>query len=151
VLSSQNAATAQVEALTPELAKEFDQNQFNPCVGSVLVSQSERNRVWYIRLKPGQRIGFHRHVLDYFWTCLTGGEACSRINGGKPVSRAYVAGETMHMQYGAGEFMIHDLENTGDSDIAFITVEMLESANKPLPLPDGIVPTGSIPDRMSFK
>ena len=31
--------------------------------------------------------------------------------------------------------MIHDLENTGTADIVFTTVEFLDSANEPLPLP----------------
>ena len=39
-----------------------------PASATTLVSESDRVRVWTIRLKPGERIGFHRHVLDYFWT-----------------------------------------------------------------------------------
>jgi len=132
------------------LAAEFERNRYNPCVGHILISQDERTRVWYIRLRPGERIGYHRHVLDYFWTCLMAGRAQSRINGGDPSERSYEAGETMHMTYASGEFMIHDLENTGTTDLAFMTVEVLESANKPLPLPEGIKPTGTIPDRLSF-
>lgn len=134
-----------------DFAEEFEKNRFNPCVGSVLVSQDERNRVWYIRLRPGERLGFHRHVLDYFWTCLTSGKACSRINGAPPVENDYHPGQTKHLKFSEGEFMVHDLENTGSTDLAFVTVEMLESANQPLPLPDGIVPSGSIPDRIAFK
>lgn len=34
---------------------------------------TDRVRVWTIGLKPGQRLGFHTHVLDYFWTSVTGG------------------------------------------------------------------------------
>jgi hypothetical protein len=30
--------------------------------------------------------------------------------------------------------MIHDLENIGEADIVFTTVEFLDSANDPLPL-----------------
>jgi hypothetical protein len=37
-------------------------------------------RVWIIRLAPGERVGFHRHALDYFWTCVTGGFIRSRSN-----------------------------------------------------------------------
>ena len=57
-----------------EIAAEFERekNNPNPCVGNALVSETERVRVWTIRLKPGERIGFHRHVLDYFWTAVTG-------------------------------------------------------------------------------
>ena len=37
--------------------------------------------------------------------------------------------------FAAGEFMIHDLENIGDTDMVFTTVEFLDSANAPLDLP----------------
>ena len=47
----------------------------NPCVGSTLLSENERTRVWIIRLAPGERIGFHRHVLDYFWTSVSAAAA----------------------------------------------------------------------------
>jgi hypothetical protein len=54
---------------------EFTKNQFNPCVGTRLLSQTERVRVWEVRLKPSERLGFHRHVLDYFWVATTPGKA----------------------------------------------------------------------------
>ena len=56
-------------ALEEELAREA--RSPNGCVGSELVSESDKVRVWTIRLKPGQRFGFHRHVLNYFWTAIT--------------------------------------------------------------------------------
>ena len=34
-----------------------------------------------------------------------------------------------------GHYKVHDLENIGTSDLNFITVEFLDSANKPLPVP----------------
>jgi len=34
--------------------------------------------------------------------------------------------------YGAGEYKIHDLENVGDTDLWFTTVEFIVSANEPL-------------------
>ncbi|WP_108660367.1 cupin domain-containing protein [Acuticoccus kandeliae] len=139
------SADTTTEALSPELAAEFERNQYNPCVGQILVSESDRARVWYIRLKPGERIGFHRHVLDYFWTCLTAGKAASRINGGPPQETSYTPGMTKHLTFRPGEYMVHDLENTGDTELIFNTVEHLESANRPIPLPEGVAPTNSLP------
>ena len=57
------------------VAADFEANRFNPCVGTRLLSATDRVRVWEIRLQPGERIGFHRHVLDYFWTAVTAGKA----------------------------------------------------------------------------
>ena len=52
-----------MSAWAPSLAAEFEREQQNnnPCVGSMLVSENERMRVWMIRLAPGERFGFHRH------------------------------------------------------------------------------------------
>jgi beta-alanine degradation protein BauB len=33
---------------------------------------------------------------------------------------------------------VHDLENIGDGELIFCTVEFLDSANKPLPIPDKV-------------
>ena len=126
----------------PALQAEFERNAFNPCVGQILLSESERARIWYMRLEPGERIGFHRHVLDYFWTALSAGQAISHVNGGEPKASSYYAGQTSHMRFGAGEFMVHDLHNIGDTPLVFVTVEHLESANPPLPLPAGVTPRG---------
>jgi quercetin dioxygenase-like cupin family protein len=128
--------------LPADLRDEFDRQTHNPCVGQVLLSEGPRARVWYIRLKPGERLGFHRHVLDYFWTALTAGEAVSHIQGGPPKGARYAAGETRHLRFGPGESMIHDLQNVGSTDLVFVTVEHVESANAPLPIPPGVHPRG---------
>ena len=90
--------------------------------------------MWQIHLAPGERLPFHRHVLDYFWTVLTPGEALSRYGDGRIQEVRYTAGETQHKQFAAGESMIHDLENIGTTPLFFTTVEFLDSANPPLDL-----------------
>jgi beta-alanine degradation protein BauB len=124
----------------PEIAAEFEREKKspNPCVGNALVSETDRVRVWTIRLKPGERIGFHRHVLDYFWTSVTGGRGRQHVHDGTTVEYTYAPGETRHETYGSGQFKVHDLENLGDKDMVFMTIEFLQSANKPMPLPDGV-------------
>ena len=37
-----------------------------------------------------------------------------------------------------GEYKVHDLENLGSEDMIFNTIEFLDSANKPLPIPDTV-------------
>lgn len=117
------------------LRDELERNAFNGCVGTLLVSETERVRVWLLEVKPGERIGFHRHVLDYFWTAVTGGRARSHYANGRVAETAYQAGDTQHLSFGKGEFMVHDLANIGDTDLVFTTVEFLDSANPPLPIP----------------
>ena len=125
-----------------EIAAEFEQEakNNNPCVGTILLSENERTRVWMIRLAPGERVGFHRHVLDYFWTSVNGGRARQHVHDGTTMECSYQPGETRHETYGKGEFKVHDLENVGDREMIFMTVEFKDSANKPMPLPEGVRP-----------
>ena len=110
----------------------------NPCVGSTLLSENDKVRVWIIRLNPGERIGFHRHVLDYFWTSVSGGHGRQHLMDGSTVEYSYSPGETRHETYGAGEYKVHDLENLGDREMVFMTIEFLNSANKPMPIPERV-------------
>ncbi len=108
----------------------------NGLVGQRLLSETEAVRVWRIDLKPGERVPFHTHVLNYFWTALSAGRSRSTLADGKRIETSYELGTTKHFTYGLGERMIHDLENIGDTDLSFTTVELkLGSANAPLPLP----------------
>ena len=51
------------------------------------------------------------HVLDYFWSAVTAGN-----------------------HFKSGEFMIHDLENIGNTELGFVTVEHKNCDDEPLPL-----------------
>jgi hypothetical protein len=118
------------------LAAELAESATNGCVGTELVSETDRVRVWSLRLAPGQRIGFHRHVLDYFWTVLSDGVARSQYGDGRSVETSYRSGDTRHMTFAFGQSMTHDLENIGHTELIFTTVEFLESANSALSIPD---------------
>ena len=108
----------------------------NGLVGQRLLSETEAVRVWRIDLKPGERVAFHTHVLNYFWTALSAGRSRSTLADGKSIETSYEIGTTKHFTYGLGERMIHDLENIGNTELSFTTVELkLGSANAPLPLP----------------
>lgn len=113
-------------------------NGCNPCVGTRLLLADDRVRAWEVRLGPGERIGFHRHVLDYVWVAVTPGAFVSRQGDGTVVEATVTAGQVDSSHYGPGAFEIHDLENVGATDLVFTTVEFLRSANPPLPLPDAI-------------
>ncbi|MGE0271500.1 MAG: hypothetical protein AB7M05_17645 [Alphaproteobacteria bacterium] len=122
------------EAWPEWIRGEFARNQQNGCVGTRLLSENDRVRVWEVRLGPGERIGFHRHVLDYFWTAVTPGRGRAYQNDGAVKELDYQAGDTQHSVYESGDYKIHDLENIGETGLVFITVEFLDSANAPLPI-----------------
>jgi hypothetical protein len=121
-----------------ELRTEFERDQFSGVVGSVLVSETDRVRVWHLHLPAGKRCNFHRHVLDYFWTAHNAGKSRSYNDDGSIVDTAYGQGETRHFKFARGEFFVHSLENIGDTDLLFTTVEFLDSANEPLPVSDDV-------------
>ena len=126
-----NGPGAWPQALREELAA----NDRNGRVGTRLLSESSRVRVWSLTLGPGERVPFHRHVLDYFYTAVTAGRGRSRGSDGHVQEFAFEVGDTEHLSFGPGEASVHDLENIGDAGFAFTTVEFLDSANPPLDIP----------------
>jgi hypothetical protein len=122
------------EGWTPAIREEFDTLSHDGHVGSRLLSQNSRVRVWEIRLAPGERWHTHRHVLDYFWTAVNAGRSIQRTFDGTTREVEYAAGETRHFHFGPGEFLLHDIENSGAGELVFTTVEHLDSDNPPLPL-----------------
>jgi quercetin dioxygenase-like cupin family protein len=102
---------------------DFIQNAFNFQVGQRILSETSHLRVWEIRLAPGERLGAHRHVLDYFWTAVTAGASRQHEDDGTTREVSYKPGETRHFTFGPGEYLLHDLENIGTSELIFVTVE----------------------------
>ncbi len=87
-----------------------------------------------IHLKPGERVGFHRHVLNYFWVAINAGRSLSHYSDGESRETVYEVGTTRHFHFGEGEFMLHDLTNIGDTELIFTTVEFKDLPNSPLPI-----------------
>lgn len=118
------------------LQRDIEENEYNGCVGSVLVSETDKVRVWHLHIPAGKRCNFHRHVLNYFWTAHAAGRARNYYEDGSTRDTSHYAGETRHLNFGAGEHMLHSVENIGDTDLLFTTVEFLDSPNEPLEVPD---------------
>lgn len=119
------------DGLREEMLANFD----NGCVGSVLVSETDRVRVWHLHIAPGDRCPFHRHVNPYFWTCTNAGTARNYFSDGRTKEAPHYVGQTRHFTYGAGDQMLHSVENIGDTTLSFTTVEFLDGANEPLAIP----------------
>lgn len=125
-------------AWSERLQHEIEQDLYNGAVGSTLVSETDRVRVWHLRLAPGKRCRFHRHVLDYFWTSHSVGNARGYYHDGRIVDVRHYEGETKHFTFAKGEYFVHSVENIGTTELLFTTVEFLDGANEPLPLPDSV-------------
>ena len=118
-----------------DVYQEMLQSHDNGCVGTVLVSETDRVRVWHLRIPVGTRCGFHRHVNPYFWSALKPGIARGYFSSGEIRDTEHYVGETKHFHYGPGDYMLHSVENIGGTDLAFATVEFLDGTNPPLALP----------------
>ncbi len=116
--------------------KEFEELSTDGHVGSKLLLENHRVRVWEIRLQPGQRSHAHCHALDYFWTAITAGRSRQRTFDGATREVSYEPGDTRFYAFGPGESLLHDLENIGGTELVFSTVELIEGSNTPLPLDD---------------
>jgi beta-alanine degradation protein BauB len=106
-----------------EVLRDFDENAYNFNVGQRIVSETDHVRVWEIRLDPGHRLNAHRHVLDYFWTAVSAGRSRQHEDDGTTREVEYAVGDTRHFRFSPGEYLLHDLENIGQSQLVFVTVE----------------------------
>ena len=114
---------------------ELEKAPRNGHVGHTLVSETDAVRVWVISLKPGERLPYHCHVLNYFWTATSEGATRSHFSDGTTAESSVRTGDTRHYTFAAGERMIHDLENIGATPVSYVTVELkIGSANAPLAL-----------------
>ena len=114
---------------------ELEKAPLNGRVGHTLVSETDAVRVWVISLQPGERLPYHCHVLNYFWTATSEGATRSHFSDGTTAENSVRTGDTRHYTFAAGERMIHDLENIGATPVSYVTVELkIGSANAPLAL-----------------
>src|SRR5262245_14876480 len=106
-------------------AAELETGAANDRVGTTLLLETDRVRVWEVRLEPGDRIPFHAHSRTHFWTVVESGSGRQRTADGVIRRWTYAPGDTRFFEVAADRPLIHDLANPGDTTIRFITVEML--------------------------
>lgn len=82
-------------------------------VGTRLLFENERVRVWDLCLRPGQSTGLHRHTTDYLYVVIGGGtlqgvdasgekKPLSEMGDGEVVFRN-IDGEDVHEAINVGE------------------------------------------------
>ena len=98
----------------------------NHQVGTKVLFENERVRVWEVRLTPGERAPFHAHTRRYFWTVVDGATGRQRSADGTLRVREYRVGETQYQEPSPDNALIHDLENVGGAELRFVTVEFLD-------------------------
>jgi predicted metal-dependent enzyme (double-stranded beta helix superfamily) len=108
-----------------EFADELAHAAENFAVGTRLLHEDDRIRVWDLTLAPGERLPFHRHRTTYFYRCHAGGPTRVRFPGGTGAVYDSVVDEVHLHEIGPDDVVVHSLENVGDSPLVFTTVELL--------------------------
>lgn len=110
---------------TADFAAELERAAANFEVGSRLLFENDAVRVWAIELAPGTRLPFHRHRTSYFYRSHAEGRVQVRLPDGALAVYDERADDVHFHEIGPGDLVVHDLENVGDTPLAYTTVELL--------------------------
>ncbi len=105
-----------------DFGEELENARENRRIGNTLWFENDRIRVWDVSLQPGERLGFHCHDEDYFWTATDGGRILQRYDDGTSRIVDVEVGDTNFLSYDGDQRTIHDLENIGDTFVRTVTV-----------------------------
>jgi hypothetical protein len=97
----------------------------NYTVGTALLLENDRVRIWDITLASGERTPFHCHRTTYFYRCETGGRFRLRTIAGEVLYGEEAPGAVTFHELGPGERLVHELTNVGDGPLRYTTVELL--------------------------
>ena len=103
-----------------------EERMISPDVGSKLLFENERVRVWDLRLEPGESTGLHRHNCDYLYVAIGGGtlQGLNKDGEQKPL-RDMSDGDVVFRNIDGEE--IHEAVNVGDEPWRNIVVELKET------------------------
>jgi hypothetical protein len=138
VVVSDQGGAADAEAWPEWLHEELAKAHQNGCIGRQVVIENARARIWRTRLEPRERMAFHCHTLDYVWIALTDGMLQSRGPGGRVQSCDVAEGAVRFGHVPRDVPCVRDLENFGNAAFEYLVIELLDSANSPLPIPDHV-------------
>jgi hypothetical protein len=110
---------------TARYADELAAATTNFRVGSKLLLENDSVRIWDITLAPGERLPFHRHRTSYFYRSHAAGLVRVRFPDGTATTYPTEIDEVHFHEIGPSDVVVHDLENAGDTTIAFTTVELV--------------------------
>ncbi|MBM84382.1 MAG: hypothetical protein CMJ78_27830 [Planctomycetaceae bacterium] len=94
-------------------------------VGTKLLFENDRVRVWDLQLQPGESTGKHRHETDYLYVCIGGGtlQGVDADGNNKPVEPMN-DGDVRFRDVDGED--IHEAINIGTQPWRNIVVELLD-------------------------
>jgi hypothetical protein len=104
-------------------------------VGTEILFENDRVRVWEMVLAPGESSELHRHVHDYLFVYVTPTLLESRGPATAPYERSFGDGFAQYNVVGT-DGLTHQVRNVGDTPHRQIIVEFLgDSATSGIALP----------------
>ena len=103
-----------------------DKTTISSQVGSKLLFENERVRVWDLRLDPGESTGLHRHTDDYLYVVIGGGDLQGVSDDGSKRPVENMADGEVRFRNIDGED-IHEAINAGDKPWRNIIVELKDT------------------------
>ena len=98
------------------------QNANPHAVGTAVLFENERLRVWDLVLQPGEASAVHRHTADYVFVCTTLGRITFQAEGQPPTTTEYEDGFVQYTAVGSG--ITHQIWNAGDHVYREILIEL---------------------------
>lgn len=110
-------------------------DEVTTAIGTRVLLENQRMRIWEMTLAPGQSSDLHRHVNDYLFVYASPGlmELCEM--GGDPVEQPSPAGFAYYREVGREGLTPHRLRNVGDTTSTHYLVELLGPSASEAPQP----------------
>lgn len=109
-----------------KMIEELFHQEISPSLGRQLVFENENIKLWDIRLLPGERMPFRKHMTNFSWVCITGGLTLTRSGNGKISMVKINPGDSEYCEF-EGKNHIYDLENIGESPVLINILEYKNS------------------------
>jgi quercetin dioxygenase-like cupin family protein len=97
--------------------------EISPNVGTQLLFENDRVRVWDLQLAPGESTGLHRHTTDFLYVVIGDGTLQTRFaDGAAEAPRQMRDGDVRFREVTAES--IHEAVNVGDRTWRNIVIEL---------------------------
>lgn len=105
-------------------------------IGTRVLLENERVRIWEMTLAPGESSPLHRHLHDYLFVYATPGEmAVHDGETGEVTQQPSAAGFAYYREVGPTGLPPHRLENVGETTATHYLVELLGPSASEAPQP----------------
>ena len=98
-------------------------------IGTKLVLENDKFRVWHLKLEPGSKFPLHKHCCSYLWTALLPGTALVTDENGVESQVSFEIGDSAYEHLSPGDSVVHSIHNVGPTELLFVAVEIKEIQN----------------------